>query len=135
MNNIYTYKINELLIKNNWRLLGLAVLTAVTIFLAVKIGFDIAHNSYTFLAFLLIVAIVFIVFQSTKSAIVILLLLGFMGHQIIQFGAPPELIYCWDLIVLLLFIKTLFTISLSPRSLMLTGIVPIVGVIGILAIE
>jgi hypothetical protein len=101
-------------------------------FLLFKVGSSVAHDDYDFIALLFILLLVLAVFHSTKFGLLILLFLGFIGHQIIQFGAPPQLIYFWDLIVILLFVKAVITTSLSLGTLQTKGLIPILGVIAVL---
>jgi hypothetical protein len=58
-----------------------------------------------------------------------------MGHQLIQFGAPGELIYLWDITVILLFIKTFFSGLLHAKNLRIKFYGPIFGIIAVLVIS
>ena len=92
----------ELPFKINSLAFSYIILIIGIILILFKVGSDVARNDYNFIALLFIILLVFTVFHSTKFALIVLLFLGFVGHQIIQFGAPPELIYFWDLIIILL---------------------------------
>ena len=107
----------------------------VAILVAAKVGCDVAEHNYVIAALLFIVTLIFVVFASTKNALILLLLLGFTGHQIIQFGAPPQMIYCWDLIVILLFLKTLLTKFVSNGCFQLKGLMPVFGIIAVIIIS
>jgi len=98
----------------------------------VKIGYDLSNDNYIFAAFLVIAALICVVFTSTKIALLLLLFLGFVGHQIIQFGAPEKLIYLWDVIVVLLFFKTLLVRLSTDNKIKIIGFLPVVGVIAVI---
>ena len=72
-------------------------------------------------------AIISVVFSSTKIAVMILLFLGFVGHSIIQFGAPEKFIYLWDLVLLLLVLKSMSFKLLSGKPIVITGLMPVIG--------
>ncbi len=113
---------NQILVKVNQIKAKYMLKIPIAIIISAIVVHNIVNHNYIYATLFFIASLTFAVFVSTKIALMLLFFLGFVGHQIIPFGAPAELIYCWDLIVLLLFIKTLFTISLSPHSIMLTGL-------------
>jgi len=75
------------------------------------------------------------VFYSTPAGLFILLFLGFAGQQLVELGANPDIIYIWDYVVILLFLKALFLRFNRSKKLVLKGIVPMTGIIIVLALS
>ena len=93
----------------------------VVTIMIVKMICGIISIKYFIAAILLCASLAAITFYSTKFAILLLLFIGFFGHQIIQFGAPPALIYVFDLILIILFVKTVILKCLSDGKFQLYG--------------
>ena len=106
----------QLIFNNNKQIFSYILLLLLISIILFKIGYDVTNDNYYLITPLFSVLLAVTVFHSTLLALIMLLFLGFVGHQIIQFGAPPGLIYYWDLILILLVIKTLITkfLSLNP---------------------